>query len=1084
MKATLSPIPRLRTRAFASWIVVSLLLMLGISFAAPVSTRLASVQSSPGLSGAGGSYSPAFSSDGRFVVFLSHANNLVTNDDTGLNLDVFVRDLFYSNTVLVSVSSNGVGGANADANYPAISSNGQFVAFASAASNLVNNDTNDAVDVFWRETFSGKTRLVSRGQGGGNAAGPSPFGRYPLSSSHPLISADGNWIFFESSASNLVSQVDNNAAPDVFARNVSSETTILVSVNHEGDASANGPSLLAAVTPDARFALFISASTNLVSGVVETNEHVYLRDMAAGVTKMVSSNAGSFVSAPYACLHPIISDDGRYVVFKAQSPTSQRTVLLYHDQVEGTTSLISSNVAVELPAAMNSDGRYVAYDYAGLIYRRDTLTDDTLRITSAPDGSPPGATSLGAVLSRDGSKVAFVSAYTPYEGTLRVQPLTPNQSSSFDVFIRDLQLEFPFMASQGTNGIGTEDIFVHSPAFSPNGNRVAFSTRSAHLVADDKNSVTDVFVRDLISNETLLVSVRHGQLPASSGLAGSWLNRNGISSNGQVVAFTSTDGTLAQNDTNFTADAFVQMMTNGPARRLGNDVAGSIPPYTFSRAPVVSADGNAAVYFQGTNGMTTNRAAIYSFDLVTGSNRFVSVVTNISVFGTTPLPEPYPFPALSSDGRLVAFQTAAPVLTGGSSSLGYVTRVRDLLTGSNYLASRSMTGGIERESIEPQFSPDNNWLVFQSRAINMTTNVLTEGPYQLFGIVLPIDGKNPFPHQPTNAVRLISHDPLSLKKNGLAGNATGFVFSADSRYVAFHTATNPAIYRHDLLANNSNLLICTNCLNPSMNGNGRLVAYQSLREDGASDIRVRDLNSGKIEVITKSWSGAEVANGSSMSPQMSADGRFVVFASKASDLVENDRNHGTDVFVRDRLLGATFLVSLNRFGTGSGVAPSSNPILAQDGRSVVFQSFAEDLAAGDYNGLRDIYVARIGATDSDGDNLDDEWEIAFFGNLLRNGSGDLDQDGQSDRAEFLAGTDPTNVGSVLRVLTLNFQSGSTAIMWTAVPGRTYRVQYKDFLESGWLELPGEVTAAGSTALKIDSTATAPAVRIYRVTTSP
>jgi hypothetical protein len=603
-------------------------------------------------------------------------------------------------------------------------------------------------------------------------------------------------------------------------------------------------------------------------------------------------------------------------------------------------------------------------------------------------------------------------------------------------------------------------------------------------VGNDKNLLSDVFVRDLISNDTLLVSTRHEQAPASSGLAGSWLNRNAISSNGQVLVFTSTDGTLAQNDTNFAADAFVQTATNGSARWLGAAVAGGIPPYTFSRAPVVSANGLSGVYFQGTNGQSTNRPGIYSLDLTTGSNRFVSLVTNLQILGTTPLPEPYPFPACSSDGRLVAFQTAALVLFGGPSSLGYVTHVRDLLTGSNYLASRSLTGEMERESINPQFSPDNAWLLFQSRAVNMTTNVVAEGPYQLYAIVLPIDGQNPFPHQPTNMVRLLSHDPLSLKRNGLAGNATGAVFSADSRYVAFYTATNPAIYRHDLLANIPNLLICTNCLNPSLNGDGQLVAYQSQREDGASDIHVRDVNSGKIQVITKSRFGTGVANGTSSSPQISADGRFVVFASKASDLVENDHNNGTDVFVRDRLLGATFLVSVNRFGTGSGAALSSNPILAQDGRSVLFQSFAEDLAAGDYNGHRDIYVAKIGATDSDGDSLDDEWEVAFFNNLLRSGSGDFDQDGRSDMAEFLAGTDPTNMGSTLRVLTLNFQAGSAAIMWTSVPGRSYRVQYKDFLESGWLELPGEVIASSSTALKVDSTVPAAGARFYRVTTSP
>src|SRR6266566_2378358 len=96
----------------------------------------------PNIAASGNSYAPSFSADGRFIVFVSHANNLVTNDDLAPYLDLFVRDLVASNTVLVSVNTTGLGGGNADANSPSISSNGQFVVFASMASNLVNNDTN------------------------------------------------------------------------------------------------------------------------------------------------------------------------------------------------------------------------------------------------------------------------------------------------------------------------------------------------------------------------------------------------------------------------------------------------------------------------------------------------------------------------------------------------------------------------------------------------------------------------------------------------------------------------------------------------------------------------------------------------------------------------------------------------------------------------------------------------------------------------------------------------------------------------------------------------------------------------------
>src|SRR5687768_6474152 len=107
--------------------------------------------SRPTVTGAGHSLQPTIAADGRFVVFLSHANNLVLNDDLGSGLDVFLRDLQLGATTLVSVNTSGTGGGDRDSGHPSISTNGRFVAFASDARNLVPNDTNDSADVFLRD---------------------------------------------------------------------------------------------------------------------------------------------------------------------------------------------------------------------------------------------------------------------------------------------------------------------------------------------------------------------------------------------------------------------------------------------------------------------------------------------------------------------------------------------------------------------------------------------------------------------------------------------------------------------------------------------------------------------------------------------------------------------------------------------------------------------------------------------------------------------------------------------------------------------------------------------------------------------
>jgi len=190
--------------------------------------------------------------------------------------------------------------------------------------------------------------------------------------------------------------------------------------------------------------------------------------------------------------------------------------------------------------------------------------------------------------------------------------------------------------------------------------------------------------------------------------------------------------------------------------------------------------------------------------------------------------------------------------------------------------------------------------------------------------------------------------------------------------------------------------------------------------------------------------------------------------------------------VRDRWLGATLLVSVNRHGTGSGNGASSKPTMAANGRTVVFQSSASDLLPGDYNARRDVFVLQLGGADTDADGLDDSWELAYFDSLDQDGAGDFDQDGMSNLAEYHAGTDPTNRGSVLQVLSVTSPgSSTTTVLWTAVPGRTYRVQFKGALDAeSWTDLPGPVTATSGTGAALDATAAGWSQRFYRVVLEP
>ncbi|MDB6031475.1 MAG: domain protein beta Propeller, partial [Verrucomicrobiales bacterium] len=599
------PAPSKSAVYFLVCLVTALLCLEVLGEAQPSPAVSVSTVSQAGASGAGPSFTPAFSADGQSIVFTSLANNLVTNDNDGLNLDVFVRNLTTGTTRLVSVSHTGKGGADADANYPSISSNGQFVAFASAASNLILGDTNNAMDVFWRDITSGETRLVSKGHLAPNALGPVPSATYPLYSSYPLISADGNWVFFESSASNLVSEADTNDAPDVFAFNVGLNRTFLVSVDSTGVSTGSSRSELAGSTPDGRFVLFLSAATNLVNGTVGTNKHVYIRDMVAGTTIQASAGATNFVNQSFICGLPAMSENGGLLVYavpRFSNDFAFSSFLLRYDMASGVTSLITSNTVISTPAAITPDGRFVTFGN-GQIVLYNTQSSTSRIISRGLDNQPARAQSLAPVLSRDGRKIAFVSAFIDFQGgsTGQGEPLTTNQTLTFNIFHHDLDTQTTTLSSHDTNGIGMRDIFLQTPALSPDGSRIAFATAVGSLVPNDNNSASDIFVHDNSADSNILVSEAHSNTPAVTPVSASWLNPNSISSNGQVVAFSAYDGDLAGSDTNIEADSFFHDIGNGITRWLGQSIQGNLSPAVNSRAPVVSADGSTIFYVHVTN---------------------------------------------------------------------------------------------------------------------------------------------------------------------------------------------------------------------------------------------------------------------------------------------------------------------------------------------------------------------------------------------------------------------------------------------------------------------------------------------------
>jgi Dockerin type I domain len=262
-------------------------------------------RSSSGTPGDDVSLFSSASADGRYVAFDSAASNLVAGD-TNASYDAFVFDRIQHTTERVSVSSTGAQ-ANGLSGNPTVSADGRFVAFWSYASNLVPNDMNNTQDVFVRDRQTGTTERVSIASDGSEANALSYA---------PFISNDGNIVAFQSLASNLVPN-DFNGSADAFVRDRAAGTTERVSLTSDGgEASAF---LETAMSADARFILFQSADPRLITGGSPGALNVVVHDRLTGVTEPYSlTNTGDFQNG-YSAFGKISAADGRYMVFDSLS---------------------------------------------------------------------------------------------------------------------------------------------------------------------------------------------------------------------------------------------------------------------------------------------------------------------------------------------------------------------------------------------------------------------------------------------------------------------------------------------------------------------------------------------------------------------------------------------------------------------------------------------------------------------------------------------------------------------------------------------------------------------------------------------
>jgi Tol biopolymer transport system component len=969
----------------------------------------------------GGSGSPALSADGRYLAFVSTASNLSPGQvDDNWTGDVFLYDRIAGTVTLLShTAGSAVTTGDRESSAPTISADGRWVAFVSTSTNLVDGQVSaGAPNVFLYDRIKETVTLVSHSR-------RSP--RLAKGADRPVLSADGRYIAFESYARDLTSTLLGGGRLNVFLYDRTLDRTVLVShkavsATADGNAGGDSPSLSA----DGRYVAFRSSSTDLVPGQTGSEtfrQDVFVFDRDSGSTVLASHAVGSPVTAVGGD-RPVISADGGDVVFTSyagnlvagQTGESDNNVFEFH-RATGAVTLVSHTLASPtqtsrsaLAYVVNQDGGWVAFSseatdlvpgqgsgdptsYDVFLWER---ASGTVRVVSHSYDKPAqevGSTSALNGISADGQHVLFESDARDLVGAV-----DPNLEVKNNLYLYDRSSGGSALVSYAGSGgdLGGNDDSL-AGVLSADGGWMAFSSNATDLAPDKKdlNKSADLFLLGRATGERELVSRRDPGLPSLTPQAGSFAA--GLSADGRYAVFVSGAVDLIPGvvDTNADQDVFLYDRVLKKTTLVSRSAAS--PTHAANAGsgfPSLSADGRYVLYqsdatdlvpgqIDDTPGGSANYSDLFLYDRVTGTTTLVSHSATSAVTAT----DEVQYALISADGSTIAFVSEARDLVPGQRNRRYPDDVflYDRASGAVTLLSHSdgfpSTVGDDGSYLDA-LSADGRFVAVSSFADDLLAGV--QLPEDLFEGALYLYDRT------TGKPVLVSH-AAGMPNQALGG--AGGVLSADGRFLAFQTfysglvpgdsdpngSSTLDVYLYDRVTGATRLVshaqgsptTATGASDEplAISADGRFVAYAggyAAPPPGSPyrNILLFDRISGQVELVSHGARGEE-ANGDCSRARVSADGRYVAFASQATNLTADpvtgnafySGRVSSNVYLYDRTAKRMTLVSRSfrppygggNSGNAGGSPDADASELALSGSFVLFSSFSSNLVPGDFN---------------------------------------------------------------------------------------------------------------------------------------
>jgi Tol biopolymer transport system component len=496
--------------------------------------------------------------------------------------------------------------------------------------------------------------------------------------------------------------------------------------------------------------------------------------------------------------------------------------------------------------------------------------------------------------------------------------------------------------SRTVGGGGVDSIDYPAVTFSADGRRLAFQSPARDLVEGDRNEAYDIFLYDWDRSSLELVSVREPTRNSSTALGAGIPWPGGLSADGRYLVYVSADADRTGVEYDGMPNVFVLDLHTGATELISVNAAGSGPGNGASIRPGISADGRRIAFMS------------VASDLVGGDTNGVEDVfirdldRKVTIRASQADGEQSRralAPAISPDGRWVAFEREGEMSWQRHILLFEVDS--QALIQISVRASDGLPSG--EPSIAPRFSADGRWVIFASRGGDLVSMPLSSGwrgyAYEIAtGQLVVLSAELPA----RNEVPWLTGDPIATDGTG--------------RWVVFPRQDGLAL--RDLQTGELSSL-ATNAANPRMSADGRWVAYERMPAPSAyRQVLVTDWQAGQSLLVSAAHGSVEPSGGHSRLSWISADGRFVIYTSRAGDLVSGSDNRATDVYLWDRDENRTLRLSV---GTDEEAATglSYAPVVAADGRTLVFAAFADNLVEDDRNRRADLFLVTLPGPESE-----------------------------------------------------------------------------------------------------------------------